>query len=205
MALLTGSEEKLEVSSSEEDTPKLTSIVVNTDSHINPATDIDVNTSPLCILNMEKPNEVAITTHNAPTEMKCFLKIAPKPTTQVGCIPLISMRNIDAQTDSPTSACFECRNEEHLILQRQAYIKMDAVKQLCGKYEQPITSTEDRQRMNFPNRTSYLKWVDKFQQETKPKNPVEFQKAKQPVRFNSPEITITSKEVTPINPKLRKP
>ena len=96
-------------------------------------------------------------------------------------------------------------NEEHLILQRQAYIRADAHRNIRKNFQEPITSREDKAQMSTPNKTSYNKWVQKFQHETKPKSPRDFQKVQSPVLFKNPEITITSKELNTGNPNIRKP
>ena len=41
---------------------------------------------------MGNPNKLCITTHDAPTNMKEFLKIDCKPTLQLGCVPLIALK-----------------------------------------------------------------------------------------------------------------
>ena len=79
------------------------------------------------------------------------------------------------------------------ILQRQAYIHIDAVKYLSGKFVNPTTSLEDRQRMDLPNKSAYKKWIAKLQQETSIRSPSTFQKAPSPVTFTKPEIKSSSK------------
>ena len=59
--------------------------------------------------------------------------------------------------------------------------------------------------MSIPNRSSNSKWVAKLQQETTPESPDEFKIVKHTVRFNNPEIAISSKTTTPTNPNLCKP
>ena len=134
-----------------------------------------------------------------------LLKIAPKTTTQMGCFSLIRMRAGNSQTYMVDRNCQDCNNEEHLILQRQAYIHADAYRNVRDNYQEPITSREDRAKMGIPNKTSYNKWVQKLQRETKPKSPRDFQKVKSPVLFNKPEIRITSKEQKIGNSNVRKP
>ena len=122
----------------------------------------EVNASPLCIADMDQPTQIYLNSHNAPSNIKEFLTIKPKPTTQVGCIPLVRQKEGSTQTDKPTEDCHSCKNEEHLIMQRQAYIHIDAVHNLSGDYDNPITSREDRHKMALPNRTAYKKWMLKF-------------------------------------------
>ena len=195
----------LEVSPSESGTPKLATTATNTDVHHNPAVSTEVNTSPLCILDMETNHQTLLTTHDTSGYAKEFLKLAPKTTTQIGCVPLIRMRDEDTQTDKSNRNCQDCDNEEHLILQRQAYIRADAYRNIRDNFHEPITSREDRARMSIPNKTSYNKWLMKLQRETKPKSPGDFQKVKSPILFNNPEIKITSKEQNMGNPNIRKP
>ena len=78
----------LEVSPSESDTPKLAKTATNTDVHHDPVVSTKVNTSPLCILDMETSHQTLLTTHGTPTNAKEFLKLAPKTTTQIGCVYL---------------------------------------------------------------------------------------------------------------------
>ena len=78
---------------------------------------------------------------------------------------------------------------------------MDAVKQLPGQCQEPIASREDRQRMHMPNESAYKKWAN-CNEKQKRQSPRDFHKAT-PVRFNSPEVTISSKHIKPHYPKLR--
>ena len=71
------------------------------------------------------------------------------------------MRDGNSQTDKVHRNCQDCNNEEHLILQRQAYIHADAYRNVRDNYQEPITSREDRAKMSIPNKTSYNKWVKK--------------------------------------------
>ena len=88
----------LEVSPSEDDTPKLATTATNTDVHHNPSIRTEMNTSPVCILDMETSHQTLLTTHGTSEKAKEFLKIAPKTTTQMGCVPLIRMRDGSSQT-----------------------------------------------------------------------------------------------------------
>ena len=97
------------------------------------------------------------------------------------------------------------KNEEHAILQRQAYIRADVYRNVGGGYKENITSREDRRKMDLPNRSSYNKWLLKFQHKTMPKSPREFRKTKSLVIFNKPEIRITSEDTHPLNPRIKKP
>ena len=76
---------------------------------------------------------------------------------------------------------------------------------LCIMDPNPITSREDRQKMEMPNKSAYKKWIAKFQSETKPRSLTTFTKAPSPVIFTRPEITISSKPMAPTNSKVRKP
>ena len=72
-------------------------------------------------------------------------------------------------------------------------------------HSQPITSREDRQRMDIPNKSCYNKWITKFQHETKPKSPKDFKKASLSIIFTNPKLNITSKPAPAGNSKIRKP
>ena len=122
----------LEITDSENDSPKICSRTTNTEIHKNPSVSTEVNTSPLCIADMDQPTQIYLNSHNAPSNIKEFLTIKPKPTTQVGCIPLFRQKEGSTQTDKPTKDCLSCKNEEHLIMQRQAYIHIDAVRNLLN-------------------------------------------------------------------------
>ena len=99
------------MSSDKEDTTLIVSIGVSTKQKINPDRDIGCSTSPLGILDL-KPKQF-ITTHELPPEAKQILKIKPKPTTQIGYIPLSIQKNNHSQTDN--SVYSMCTHEEHLI------------------------------------------------------------------------------------------
>ena len=132
------------MSNSDNESPRLSSTATNTDIQKNPSTSTHRNTSPLYIMDMAEPTETLLNTHNAPRGIKEFLKIHPKPTSQVGCVPLTRHKDDETQTENPQDACHSCKNEEHLILQCQAYIHIDAVQNLSGNFQNPITSREDR-------------------------------------------------------------
>ena len=93
-----------------------------------------MNTSPLCIVDMGQPSKLLMNTHNAQKDIKECLKVKPKVTTQIDCVPLIRQKDDETQTDCPKDDCLSCKNEEHLILQRQVYIHLDTVKKLSGKF-----------------------------------------------------------------------
>ena len=97
-----------------------------------------------------------------------------------------------------------------VIMKKILYYKgrltsMQTIRNVRDNYQEPITSREDRAKMSIQNKTSYNKWVQKLQRETKPKSPRDFQKVKAPVLFNKPEIRITSKEQKMGNSNIRKP
>ena len=70
--------------------------------------------------------ETLITTHGAPDNIKSYFKVPKKTITQLGSVPLVRLRESETQTDKPSAECYDCNNEEHAILQRQAYIRADA-------------------------------------------------------------------------------
>ena len=115
------------------------------------------------------------------------------------------MKECETQTDEASRECFSCSNKEHLILQRQAYIWADAYGNTMGTYHEPITSREDRTKMDISNRSSYNKWIHKFKLEMQPRSPRDFTKNKSLVIFNNPEIKITSKEAPKGTTNIRKP
>ena len=132
----------LTVSDSDNDSPRLSSVATNTDIQKNSSTSTHMNTSPLCIMDMGEPTETLLNTLNAPKGIKEILKIHRKPASQVGCVPLIRHKDDKTQTDNPRDTCHSCKNEGHLILQRQAYIHIDAVKNLSGIFK--ILSLQER-------------------------------------------------------------
>ena len=68
----------LEVSPSEDDTSKLATTATNTDVHHNPLITTEMNTSPVCILDMETSHQILLTTHGTSEKAKEFLKLAQK-------------------------------------------------------------------------------------------------------------------------------
>ena len=86
---------------------------------------------------MGNDEQAVFTTHDAPDKVKDFLKILPKPSTQVGCIPLIRLKEGGTQKEVPSEECYNCRNEQHSILQCQAYIRADAVRNISGTNSLP--------------------------------------------------------------------
>ena len=127
----------LSVSDSEGGSPLFSTADTNTDIQKNPDIATETNTSPLCILNMGTTEETLITTHGAPDNMKSYFKIPKKTTTQLGSVPLVRLRESETQTDKPSAECDDCKNEEHAILQRQAYIRADAYRNIGGGYKEP--------------------------------------------------------------------
>ena len=136
------------------------SMGTNTDRQLNPDTDRAVNTSPLCIADTGMNKSVLLNTHDAPNEIKQYLKISKKPTTQIGCVPLVRMKDNNVQTDEKIYD--NCTYEERLILSRQSYIIKDAIRNTIEGYQEPTTSREDRHRSSLPNSTSYNKWMNRF-------------------------------------------
>ena len=187
----------------DDDSPQLISRSTLTDQTQHPDTHRSCNTSPIGILDMKNTNPTFLTTHEAPQDIKEFLKISKKPTSQIGCIPLVAMKDRESQTEN--SKCKDCSHEEHLILQRQSYIIKDAIKNNEPNYSEPSTSREDRHKMSLPNKSAYMKWVAKFRRETIPQSPTQFKKARMTPTFTKPEIKISSTQAPVPNPKLRKP
>ena len=130
------------------------------------------------------------------------MKVNPKPSPQIGCVPITVNKNSHTQTEDST--CDLCTNEEHLIIQRQNYIIADAIKNTSGKFVQPTNSREDRHKMPLPGTTKHKEWIKKFQPELKPRSPKEFQRYKSSPKFIKPEIKISSSPQTSSN-KVRKP
>ena len=135
--------------------------------------------------------------------LKEFLKISKKPTSQIGCIPLVAMKNRESQTEN--SNCKDCSYEEHLILQRQSYVIRDAIRNTDPNYSEPSTSREDRHKMPLPNKSAHMKWMAKFRRETVPQSPTNFKKARTTPTFTRPEIKISSSHAPVPNPKLKRP
>ena len=194
--------EDLTLSDDEQPTTKV-SIATTTDKQVNPDTDSAVNTSPLCLLNMGPYHKELLTTHGLSDEARTYLKINPKPTSQIGCVPLTLHKNGGTQTEDIT--CRKCTYQEHLILERQAYIIKDAEISTLPEHEEPITSREDRHKMPLPNTSAYKKWKSRLQGETKPKSPKEFPRHKNSPAFTKAEIKVTSKPQQNLNPHLKKP
>ena len=190
----------LEVSSNEEDTTLKVSIGVSTELKMNPDRNIGCNTSLFGIVDL-KPKQF-VTTNEFPPEVKQILKIIPRPTTQIGCVPLSIQKNNQTQADD--SVCSMCAHEEHSIIQRQNYIKADAVKNISGNYFQPTNSREDRHRIPHPGTTRHNSWLKRFQPDIKLKSPGEFQKQRNSPQFTKPEIRITS-QPQPTTNNVRKP
>ena len=158
----------LAVSPSDDDTPTLVTTATNTDRQQNPCTSSTMYTSPVCIMDLEPgTSQALLTTHGVDSEAKEFIKIAPRTTTQIGCVPLIRIKDGETQTET-SKVCNNCSHEEHLILQRMAYIQADAYRNVRQNFVEPITSREDRSKMRLQNKSAYNKWIQKFQSETKP-------------------------------------
>ena len=103
----------LELSSDEDEPPIKVSIGTLTEVTAQPDKNKSSNTSPLGILDLEPPKFV--TTHHLPTEAKTIFKIKSRPTTHIGCVPIIVNKNSETQTD--TNHCSACSHEEHLLIQ----------------------------------------------------------------------------------------
>ena len=179
------------------------SISTTTDKQVYPDTDSAVNTSPLGLLDIGPCHKLLLTTHGLPDEAKPYLKIGPKPTTQIGCVPLTVCKNGGTQTDSNT--CHNCSYQEHLILDRQTYIIRDAEISTKPNHVEPITSREDRHRMPLPSTSAYNKWKSRLQGDTKPKSPKEFPKHTNSPTFTNTELKVTSKQQQNLNPHLKRP
>ena len=188
---------------SDDDSPQLISRSTLTDQTQHPDSSRSCNTSPIDILDMKNGNKTFLTTHEAPQDIKEFLKISKKPTSQIGCIPLVAMKNRESQTEN--SKCKDCSYEEHLILQWQAYIIKDAIRNTDPNYSEPSTSREDRHKMPLPNKSAHMKWIAKFRRETIPQSPTDFKKARITPTFTRPEIKISSSQAPVPNPKLKRP
>ena len=91
---------------------------------------------------MDHNQQAFLTTHNAPSEIKEFLKIQPKPTTQVRCIPLKRMKEGGNQTDKAEDECYNCKHKAHLILQKLAYILTEA-------YENILKTSSPRGKLDL--------------------------------------------------------
>ena len=190
----------MELSSDEEDTTVKISIGTTADVQIKPDKTKGCNTSPLGILDLEQAQFV--TTHKLPNEAKQIMKVKPKPSSQIGCVPITVSRNSHTQTEDST--CELCTHEEHLIIQRQNYIIADAIKNTSGKYVQPTNSREDRHRIPLPGTTKHKEWTKKFQPELKLRSPKEIQRYKSSLKFIRPKIKISSTPQTTPS-KVRKP
>ena len=193
-------QQDMELSSDDEDSPLKVSIGMTTGIQTHPDKTTGCNTSPLGILDLEPTQYV--TTHKFPEDVKKTLIIKSKPTTQIGCVP-ISI-NTNSQTQTEEVKCDLCTHEEHLIIKRQNYIIADAIKNISGKYTQPINSREDRHKMPLPGSTKHKEWLKKFQPDLKPRSPREFQRPKNSPKFVNPEIKISSTPQTTAS-KVRKP
>ena len=113
------------------------SIGTSTDVSKNPDSHKECNTSPLALIDLVKPS--FMTTHSVPDELKTSIKIIPRPTTQIGCVPAVVNKDKKVQTDVTTKTpttdshmqtdnepCSSCQYQEHLILKRLNYIIKDA-------------------------------------------------------------------------------
>ena len=169
----------------------------------------------MAIVDLDVPTY--ITTHAIPTQAKATLKILPKPSTQVGCIPTVICKSKEVQTDEANKPktvsmqnqtdpvpCKECLYEEHQIIRRQNYIIQDAIINTQKGYEAPYTSREDRCEMPIPGTTKHKNWLKKLTPQLKPRSPKEFTRYKQSPQFTRPELQISSQPQPTIS-KIRKP
>ena len=179
-------QQDMELSSDEEDPTVRISIGTTTDNQIKPDKTIGCNTSPLGILDLEPAQFV--TTHNLPKEAKQIMKVKPKPSSQIGCVPTTVNKNSHTQTENST--CDLCTHEEHLIIQRQNYIIADAIKNTSGKFVQPTNLREDRHKMPVLGTTKHKEWIMKFQPELKPRSPKEFQRYKSSPKSSNQELKL---------------
>ena len=152
---------------------------------------------------MGRSTQQLITIQGVPKEHKEFLRVIPKLTTQVGCVPLVSLKEKCSQTEH--KECKECYYQEHLILQRQNYIIKDAILNTTPGYTEATTSREDSHRMKIPNKSAHDKWIAKFKAELTPRSPGELIRSKPSLTFNKYELHITSRSQPFTNSRIRKP
>ena len=178
-------------------------IGVNADKTYTQKITTSTNTSPLGLLNLGHRDTHLVTTHEIPEEATTLLKVHRQPCTQIGCVPLVCHKSHTIQTEEPS--CKTCLYEEHLILQRQNYIRQDAINNLNQNYREPTTSREDRHRMPLPHTIAYKKWSEKLKLQLKPKSLLEFPKEARSPIFTKTELKITTKEQKPTHSGIRRP
>ena len=169
----------------------------------NPETSTLTNTSPLGLMDLGPNIRQLITTHNLPDEAKTIFKVGKKPSTQIGCIPLIGCKTHSTQTED--NHCQNCTHQDHLIHRRQSYIRQDAINNLKTGYSEPYTSREERHRMAIPNANPRQQWAKKLQKDLTPKSPKDFSKIRPPPKFTHPEIRISSDLNRPSSSGVRRP